>query len=209
MPLKTNTGILSTETFYHIYNRGINGEPLFKEHKNYAFFLKKFAHFVSPIADTYAYCLLSNHFHFLIKTKSRDSILEKKPPQEKNTVKGNDKPAEWYISNQFASFFRSYALSINKGYGRTGGLFEEPFRRAEIVSNKHLTNAVAYIHYNPQLHGFVNDFRKYKHSSYNGLLSNLPSLLMRTEIMEWFGDKENFIAYHDQNISLAKNSEEW
>ncbi len=49
--------------YYHIYNRGNNRENIFKEDRNYAYFLKLYVFHVGPIADTYAYCLLRNHFH--------------------------------------------------------------------------------------------------------------------------------------------------
>jgi putative transposase len=60
---------IEENAYYHIYNRGINGENIFKEESNYAFFLHQYAKYVSPIADTFAYCLLKNHFHLLIRIK--------------------------------------------------------------------------------------------------------------------------------------------
>ena len=53
--------------YYHIYNRGINGEVIFREERNYPYFLQLYAKYITPIAETYAYCLLSNHFHFLLR----------------------------------------------------------------------------------------------------------------------------------------------
>ena len=55
--------------YFHIYNRGNNGEDIFLEARNYAYFLKLYQKYICPIADTYAYCLLKNHFHFLIRIK--------------------------------------------------------------------------------------------------------------------------------------------
>jgi hypothetical protein len=52
-----------------IYNRGNNGENLFREQRNYPYFLKLYAKHIEPIAETYAYCLLRNHFHLLVKIK--------------------------------------------------------------------------------------------------------------------------------------------
>ena len=64
-----NTLPIQPETFYHIYNRGINGETIFKREENYAYFLLKYDQCVSPIAQTYAYCLLNNHFSLFDKNK--------------------------------------------------------------------------------------------------------------------------------------------
>ena len=59
--------------YYHIYNRGNNGETLFREQRNYLYFLKLYAKYIEPIAETYAYCLLSNHFHYLVRIEDCQS----------------------------------------------------------------------------------------------------------------------------------------
>jgi hypothetical protein len=59
---------LKPGAYYHIYNRGINGENIFKEERNYAYFLSKYAIYLSPMLETYAYCLLKNHFQLFCGT---------------------------------------------------------------------------------------------------------------------------------------------
>jgi hypothetical protein len=54
---------------YHIYNRGNNGETIFLEERNYAYFIKLYEKYIVPIADSFAYCLLGNHFHILLRIK--------------------------------------------------------------------------------------------------------------------------------------------
>ncbi|MBE9507489.1 MAG: hypothetical protein IMY86_05515, partial [Chloroflexi bacterium] len=56
--------------YYHIYNRGNNREDIFVEERNYLHFLRLYAKYIGPVADTYAYCLLRNHFHFLVRIKT-------------------------------------------------------------------------------------------------------------------------------------------
>jgi putative transposase len=56
--MKKNIELLEPMCVYHIYNRGINGENIFKEERNYKYFLQKYAQYIEPIADTFAYCLL-------------------------------------------------------------------------------------------------------------------------------------------------------
>jgi REP element-mobilizing transposase RayT len=58
--------------YYHIYNRGNNGENLFVEERNYPYFLQLYARHIFPIADTYAYCLMKNHFHLLVRPRQKD-----------------------------------------------------------------------------------------------------------------------------------------
>lgn len=186
--------------------------------RNYGFFLTKYAHFIEPIAHTYAYCLLKNHFHILIKTKSEEVILEnmKRNVDEvqnlsfggrtvnvdevQNLVNvgnvGAEKNATFHISNQFAKLFNSYTQSINKAYSRTGGLFETPFRRIEVKSDAYFSQLVWYIHFNPQKHGFVKDFKDYPHSSYHSHLDAKATKLKREEVIDWYGGVDDFVKYH-------------
>jgi len=66
----TSPTSLEYGAYYHIYNRGNNGENIFFEERNYHHFLKLYARHVAPVADTYAYCLLRNHFHVLVRIKT-------------------------------------------------------------------------------------------------------------------------------------------
>ena len=62
------------DTYYHIYNRGTNRENIFIEERNYQHFLKLYGHYITPVAETFAYCLLRNHFHVLVKIKPEEEI---------------------------------------------------------------------------------------------------------------------------------------
>ena len=66
---------LLPEHTFHIYNRGINGQLVFFQEKNYPFFLKKYASYTKDYLDTYAYCLLPNHFHILANVHSVNTII--------------------------------------------------------------------------------------------------------------------------------------
>lgn len=207
--MKTNIEALQPDTVYHIYNRGVNSENLFKEERNYSYFLNKYDRFVSPVADTYAYCLLKNHFHILIRTKGEKEILEfEKMKREASPTEGFlgkasllAKPSlnpSKIISNAFASLFKSYAQSINKAHRRTGTLFEEPFRRIAVNSDGYFSRMIFYIHFNPQKHGFISDFRKYPHSSYSSFFMSQESSLINKElVLEWFGDVVKFKEFHN------------
>jgi len=156
-----NTDPLNPETFYHIYNRGINGEDLFKREENYDYFLSKYANYIPAIADTYAYCLLKNHFHLLIRTKSEEEILQ---ASNSNKLRNTDlikKTSSQIISLKFSHLFNGYTQAINKQHERTGKLFELPFRRIEVENDAYFSRLVYYIHANPQTHGLIVDFREY------------------------------------------------
>jgi putative transposase len=160
--------------YYHIFNRGINRENIFFEERNYHHFLKLYAKYITPIADTFAYCLLRNHFHLLIRIKEPDP-------------KGFQNPLGFKAPSQaFSNLFNAYAKAINRAYQRTGSLFEHPFKRAHITSNTHSLQLVAYIHQNPQKHGFVEDFMEWPYSSYSILTSTKPTNLPREDVHAWF-----------------------
>ena len=169
---------LQSGKYYHIYNRGNNRENIFHETHNYRHFLNLYAKHVSPVADTYAYCLLRNHFHFLVRIKDLETLPE--PLRSK-------KP-----SQQFSNLFNAYAKAFNRAYERTGSLFQRPYSRIEIDSDAYFMQVVIYIHRNPQKHGFVEDFRTWPHSSYQTILSTQPTRLQREEVLEWFQGVEHF-----------------
>ena len=70
----TSPSPLLYEPYYHIYNRGVNRENIFIEERNYVYFLGLYAKYIEPVAETFSYCLLRNHFHALVKVKSEEEI---------------------------------------------------------------------------------------------------------------------------------------
>lgn len=199
--MKKDTEPLLPNTFYHIYNRSVGNEVIFREEKNYTFFLQKYAQFLSPFIDTYAYCLLGNHFHILIRTKSLDEILQNKPEQGL-ILNDKNKTASKILGVQFASFFKSYTNSINKIYDRTGGLFEETFRRKKVDSVQYLSYLIYYIYSNPQRHGLCNDYRSYPYSSYHSHLSKSKTKLKRNEVLNLFGSENSYEKFHTDQHDL-------
>jgi putative transposase len=107
------------------------------------------------------------------------------------------------LSKAFKQLFTSYAKAINKQENRHGSLFEKPFKRIEITSVNYLSNLVFYIHANPQLHGIADDFKTYRWSSYDRILNNKASKLKKEEVLTWFDDKSNYVAFHNQKAALA------
>jgi hypothetical protein len=181
--------------FYHIYNRGINGENLFVEERNYRYFLQLYIRHIHPVADTYAYCLLRNHFHLLVRMKT---VAELKDLSGLENLTGL-KPPHQYFSN----FFNAYTKSINKACGRTGALFERPFRRVEVMGKAYFKNVVAYIHRNPQHHDFVDDFREWPYSSYDVVLTEKRTRLQRDVVLDWFGGPQEFMDIQQSFVTLA------
>jgi putative transposase len=183
--------------YYHIYNRGNNGIDIFFENGNYEYFLKLYHQYIHPIAETFAWCLMKNHFHFLVYIRNEKEVLI--DSLEYSTV---DKPRVLDPSKQFGHLFNAYTQAINKKYNRTGSLFEIPFERKPVTSEKYLKNLIYYIHHNPVHHGFTKTINEYPWSSYGSMISDKPTKLKREEVIEIYGSKENFIAYHQGEQDL-------
>jgi REP element-mobilizing transposase RayT len=115
--------------YYHIYNRGNNRENLFREQRNYAHFLRLYVRHVAPVFDTYAYCCLKNHFHVLVRLKP---AVEQRPTSAHATA-----------SQHLGNLFNAYSKAMNKAYERTGSLFERPFERIEVDSQRYAMQLVS------------------------------------------------------------------
>lgn len=192
---------LHPERYYHIYNRGNNRENLFHGTRDYRHFLQLYSHHISPIADTFAYCLMRNHFHVLLKIKSEAEW------RSRLVVEERDANLIAVLPQAFSNFFNAYAKWFNLVYERTGSLFERRFKRIEIASDSYFTTLVFYIHFNPQKHGFVDDFREWKWSSYVPMLSNQNTKLQRATVLEWFDGRENFERFHQSVLDEKKIAE--
>ena len=201
---------IETGNYYHIYNHSNGKENIFFKDENYRYFLQKFKEYISPITDTFGYCLMPNHFHFLVRFKEDLEIFnwlkeQGKIPDESLTLTAlkalsanNNNPLNLHISKQFSRFFSGYAMAINKQEGRMGNLFIRQFKRKKITSEKQLCDTLIYIHNNPVHHGFTENAALWKHSSYNSILCTSPTILLRDEVITWFEDRENFIFCHNK-----------
>jgi len=82
-----------------------------------------------------------------------------------------------------------------------GSLFEHPFGRVHVGSDSHFAQLIVYIHRNPQQHGFVDDFRRWPHSSYRTVISLQPTHLQRDQVLAWFSGGEGYQLTHLQDAA--------
>jgi putative transposase len=187
--------------FYHIFNQGNARVKVFYKKENYSYFLRKVDTYLFDFVEIYSYCLLSNHFHMLIKIKEEMEILEnakKRKELEKYFERNqhDESLCGLLVSEMFRRLFMSYAKAINKQQHRTGSLFRKNFKRKKINDLKYLRGVVIYIHRNPQHHGIDINFRNYPWSSYRTILEDQITRLKKEEVLDWFGDRGNFISLH-------------
>lgn len=184
---------LELGNYYHIYNRGVNSCDIFKEDENYFFFLSKFSNYLLDFVDVYAYCLMPNHFHILIKVN--DSLGFVKVQNFDKALKDKGLHAEdAIVSKQFAKFFSSYTQAFNKFEDRHGPLLESPFKRKRIKDEEYMKNLILYIHHNPM--DIHQNFKNYKFSSYKAIISELKTNINKQKVLDLFGGLENFVHEH-------------
>ena len=145
------------EEIYHIYNQGNNRETIFYSHENYIEFLQLYRKFIFPFCKTLAYCLVPNHYHFLVYATT-DSARPRRL--------GNIDTCE--LSNGFRLLQSTYASYINKERKRTGSLFKQKAQAKSMHDgDKHYEFiAFNYIHQNPAKAKLVMDLAKWPYSSY-------------------------------------------
>lgn len=217
---------LESESYYHIYNRGINRCDLFRETDDYKHFLRLYEKYIEPVADTFAWVLMPNHFHLLIRIKSEEEIgiyknlnsdsskdsarFQTEPNENLSESEGPDRVGikKPNPTKHFSHLFNAYSKYVNKKYQRTGSLFEHPFRRKQVEDEAYLRALVLYIHNNPIHHDFTNIAIDYPWSSYLTCISVKPSKLLKKEVVGWFDDEANFKYMHKQHVDFMK-LEEW
>ncbi len=193
---------------YHIYNRANGNELLFRSEDNYNFFLNKFALHLTPILDTFAYCLLPNHFHFLVRIKAESLVLaffEKK--YSRKSALEIKKTLEQLLSKQFANFLNSYAKAFNKMYQRSGNLFNQNLKRKIVEKNDYLLRAIRYIHANPVHHGLTERMDTWRYCSFQTYLFDKPTKLAAKEVLDIFGGRKHFLEFHRMPVDSAEDGE--
>ena len=207
---------LQSGYFYHIFTCGINGEDLFRENKDCERFLWLYEKYMHPVSDTYAWVLMKNHFHLLIKIKESIQYKYSKSdfPNDKqrfddlkwetvfnanSSSSGSGQKPKAYL--HLSHLLNAYSKYFNIKYQRHGSLFERPFNRKMIDNPIYFRNVVIYIHQNPVHHGFCNHPVEYGWSSYLTCISLKPTQLSRATVIGWFDNLGNFKLMHAQTIN--------
>jgi REP element-mobilizing transposase RayT len=162
--------------------------------------MKMYEKYIYPIAETYAWVLMKNHFHFLIRLKVENEIKVNALP---NLVRVSNPDRVQSLKEPhlyFSHLFNAYTQAFNKKHHRHGSLFERPLKRLLIENEKYLRNVVVYIHQNPVYHGFVEHIPDYPWSSYLTLVSVKPTKLSRQTVLGWFDDVGNFKYMHEKDL---------
>jgi len=171
---------------YHIFNRAHSKLRLFDHDAQYARFLQKTEEYLTEYLDLYAYTLIPNHFHFFIKVREIDEKI----------YRPDYISVDHFITEQLRSLFISHTAWTNKKYELHGGLFSRPFRSVEVEGLDYYKRMMFYIHWNHVHHGMSADIHDHKFSSYHDYLYDVPSMIIKDPVFDWFGGKYNFFEEH-------------
>lgn len=129
----------SESEIYHAMIRGINKQHIFQDDEDRIRFISIIKHYSDiDVYSLYAYCLMDNHVHILLKEGEHD------------------------ISSAMKRISASYVLWYNKKYGRCGHLFQDRFKSEPVNSDAYLLTVLRYIHRNPIAAGIIYNIEDYK-----------------------------------------------
>lgn len=173
--------------FYHVYNQGNNRQSIYFNKNNYLYFLSKMSN-LKNYCEILAYCLMPNHFHWLIKTKDLDDL------EEGESYKTNSHPQQSLV-RCVANLLSSYTQAINKQENRSGSLFRSRTKSKEINDPDYALTCFLYIHQNPLRAGLTDNLENWKFSSFrdyaglrNGKLCNRQMAINDFELPEEIDD---------------------
>jgi len=157
---KSSTGI------YHVMIRGINKQIVFEDNEDYEKFMRIIKDYkeVSKY-EIYAFCLMSNHIHLLIKEGK----------EELGTV--------------FRRIGARYVYWYNLKYKRSGHLFQDRYKSEAVETDKYFLTVLRYIHQNPIKSGIESDISKYPWSSYKEYLG-MNGICDTKFALNFFADNE-------------------
>ena len=167
--------------------RGIDKRDLFLKDSDYEKFLAyiKKAKEKSEFA-IYAYCLMTNHIHILLKSETEE------------------------IGNIIRRITVGYAQYHNIQNGRTGHLFQNRFKSEVVDSDEYFLTVLRYIHQNPTKAGIVKNMKNYKWSSYNEYINNKKTAIIETGFaLSYFKDFKEFTKYmEEKNVDTCLEDEQ-
>lgn len=164
----------SESGIYHIMLRGINQQVIFEDDEDYAKFIETLETYKAVSGyKVFAYCLMSNHIHILLKVEKEDIDL---------------------IMKRIAG---SYVYWYNWKYYRKGHLFQDRFKSEPVENDTYFLTVLRYIHQNPIKASIVESIGEYVYSSYNEYIEGESSLI-DIDFVDSMLSKESFIEFNNE-----------
>ena len=176
---KADGSLANEKVYFHVYNRGVNGQSIFTSDDNYSFLLRRMNEYQSQFPITVvAYCLMPTHYHFLIEANNRVQA-----------------------SQFIQKLFNSYSQAFNKQQNRNGTLFESRAKFKSIATDEHALQLCSYIHLNPVKAGLARKPEEWKYSNYVEWI-DLKTDGQQNVVLRFFENPKEYEEY--VNSSLAK-----
>lgn len=165
--------------YYHVFNRGVNRQPIFMSSENFTFLLRRIKQFLPSYPITLiAYCLMPNHYHFLFYVKEDAGL-----------------------GPFLQRLLNSYTQAFNRQQGRSGTLFEGRAKSKIIFESDYLFHITRYIHLNPVRAGLVVKPEDWIFSNYREFIGLRQGPLFDAEFLETqFGTSEEYKAFVEAEI---------
>ncbi len=164
----------SESGIYHIMLRGINQQVIFEDEEDNQKFIETLKTYKAVSGyKVFAYCLMSNHVHILLKVEKEELDL---------------------IMKRLAG---SYVYWYNWKYHRVGHLFQDRFKSEPVEDDAYFLTVLRYIHQNPIKAGIVKGIDDYQYSSYNDYIdeeSNIVDFDFALSLM----NKNEFILFNNE-----------
>ena len=190
--------------YYHIYNRGARKKNIFRSHHDYIKFAQNYHYYLFPCIQTFAWCLLNNHFHALIRVRTlaeqADLYREKTDFFGSDDLHGKLDPSSkpYNASRQLSHLMNSYTRYFNKKYSSSGTIIEGPLKRKKVMDEDNFNHLICYIHRNPIHHGVSKIYTEFSYCSYLDFLIDKDSFVEKETVLRGFGGKLNFIEAHKE-----------
>jgi len=163
-----------SDTYHHLYNRGVNKQSIFFDKNDYEYFIKKMIeNKIKYQIEIIAFCLMPNHFHIFIHQTTKNGLGSK------------------FISD----LINSYTKTINKKYKKTGVLFETRTKNKIVYSELDFKNLTKYILLNPVKAGLVNKIDDWEYSSAKELISENELKITDKTILNYFNNIDKFTQF--------------
>lgn len=172
----------SPGNYYHIYNRGAGRARIFFNDGNYEYCLRLLKKYTQEYQiAVIAYCLMTNHYHFLLRQVG-------------------DIP----ISTLIQMVFNTYVQAVNRQQGRTGTLFEGRYKHVNVDREEYLIHVCRYIHGNPVKAGLVSRPQDWPFSNYLEWINKRAGTLVDRSFVEtFFPQAERYAAFVDDYLCEA------
>jgi len=186
MPAKNTIKVYADNSFYHIYNRGVNKQEIFVDSYDYYYFLHLLKRYLDPTfkkryidpvtgedrfvegasfmgdVKLVAFALMPNHYHILLHNISK-----------------------YGMEKLLRRVGTSYSLYFNNKYDRVGGLFQGVYKAVMITNQEHLLHLSCYIHLNPTelSERYAKNLMDYDYSSYKYFIGERESKWLHPNIL--------------------------